>query len=60
MYPVADTYLADVLPKEQRGRMASYAYTCSFLACSFLAVPFAGFLAWWLTQRSPLGITGWR
>jgi MFS transporter, putative metabolite:H+ symporter len=55
VYPVADSYLADVLPKEHRGRMASYAYTCSFLA-----VPFAAFLAWWLTQHSPLGIAGWR
>ncbi|WP_193376491.1 MFS transporter [Mycobacterium sp. UM_CSW] len=54
-YPVADSYLADVLPKERRGRLASYAYTCSFLA-----VPFAGFLAMWLTQHSPLGIAGWR
>ncbi|MCV7028704.1 MFS transporter [Mycobacterium sherrisii] len=55
VYPVADSYLADVLPKEHRGRLASYAYTCSFLA-----VPFVGFLAWWLTQHSPLGIAGWR
>lgn len=55
LYPVADSYLADVLPKEHRGRMASYAYTCSFLA-----VPFTAFLAWWLTQHSPLGIAGWR
>lgn len=55
VYPVADSYLADVLPKENRGRMASYAYTCSFLA-----VPFAAFLAWWLTRHSPLGIAGWR
>jgi putative MFS transporter len=55
LYPVADSYLADVLPREHRGRMASYAYTCSFLA-----VPFAAFLAWWLTQHSPLGIAGWR
>lgn len=55
VYPVADCYLADVLPKQHRGRMASYAYTCSFLA-----VPFAAFLAWWLTQHSPLGIAGWR
>jgi putative MFS transporter len=23
-------------------------------------VPFAAFLAWWLTQHSPLGIAGWR
>jgi MFS transporter, putative metabolite:H+ symporter len=55
VYPVADAYLADVLPKEHRGRMASYAYTCSFLA-----VPFAAFLAWRLTQHSPLGVAGWR
>jgi MFS family permease len=55
MYQVADSYLADVLPKDHRGRLASYAYTCSFLA-----VPFAAFLAWWLTQHSPLGIAGWR
>ncbi|WP_445161204.1 MFS transporter [Mycobacterium sp. Dal123C01] len=55
LYPVADSYLADVLPREHRGRMASYAYTCSFLA-----VPFAAFLAWWLTQHSPLGVAGWR
>ncbi|OBG22147.1 MFS transporter [Mycobacterium sp. 852002-51057_SCH5723018] len=55
VYPVADTYLADVLPKERRGRLASYAYTCSYLA-----VPFAGFLAVWLTQHSPLGVAGWR
>ncbi|OBA60309.1 MFS transporter [Mycobacterium sp. 1100029.7] len=55
VYPVADSYLADVLPREHRGRLASYAYTCSFLA-----VPFAAFLAWWLTQHSPLGIAGWR
>ncbi|HEV7360497.1 MAG TPA: MFS transporter, partial [Mycobacterium sp.] len=27
LYPVADSYLADVLPREHRGRMASYAYT---------------------------------
>ncbi|MGV0039190.1 MFS transporter [Mycobacterium colombiense] len=55
VYPVADSYLADVLPKERRGRLAAYAYTCSYLA-----VPFAGFLAVWLTGHSPLGIAGWR
>lgn len=55
VYPVADSYLADVLPKERRGRLASYAYTCSYLA-----VPFAGFLAVWLSGHSPLGIAGWR
>lgn len=55
VYPVADSYLADVLPKERRGRLAAYAYTCSYLA-----VPLAGFLSVWLTGRSPLGIAGWR
>ena len=55
VYPVADCYLADVLPKERRGRLAAYAYTCSYLA-----VPFAGFLAVWLTEHAPLGVAGWR
>ncbi|WP_231973746.1 MULTISPECIES: MFS transporter [unclassified Mycobacterium] len=55
VYPVADSYLADVLPKEQRGRLAAYAYTCSHLA-----VPLAGFLSFWLSSRAPIGIAGWR
>src|SRR6478609_2688792 len=38
-YPVADSYLSDVLPKADRGRLAAWAYTCSFLA-----VPALGFL----------------
>lgn len=55
VYPVADSYLADVLPKARRGRLAASAYTCSYLA-----VPFAGFLSVWLTGHSPLGVAGWR
>jgi MFS family permease len=55
VYPVADSYLADVLPKARRGRLAAAAYTCSYLA-----VPFAGFLSVWLTGHSPLGVAGWR
>src|SRR6195952_788494 len=39
-YPVADAYLSDVLPKSHRGRLAAWAYTCSFLA-----VPVLGFLS---------------
>ncbi|MBY4130156.1 MFS transporter [Rhodococcus fascians] len=54
-YPVADAYLSDVLPKKNRGKLASYAYTCSFLA-----VPFLGFLSLWLAGRSVLEIDGWR
>lgn len=55
VYPVADSYLADVLPRNARGRMAAYAYTCSFLA-----VPAAGFMSVWMIGRAPWGIAGWR
>lgn len=54
-YPVADSYLSDVLPKAERGRLAAWAYTCSFLA-----VPALGFLALGLSGRSVLGVEGWR
>ena len=45
-YPVADSYLSDVLPKAHRGRLAAWAYTCSFLA-----VPALGFLSLGLNGR---------
>jgi putative MFS transporter len=54
-YPVADAYLSDVLPKEHRGRLAAWAYTCSFIA-----VPVLGFLSLGLTKHSLFGIPGWR
>jgi MFS transporter, putative metabolite:H+ symporter len=54
-YPVADSYLSDVLPKAHRGRLAAWAYTCSFLA-----VPALGFLAVGLSTRTVLGVDGWR
>jgi MFS family permease len=54
-YPVADAYLSDILPKKNRGKLASYAYTCSYLA-----VPALGFLSLWLAGRSILEIDGWR
>ena len=54
-YPVADSYLSDVLPKAHRGRLAAWAYTCSFLA-----VPALGFLALGLSGRTILGVDGWR
>lgn len=54
-YPVADAYLSDVLPKAHRGRLAAWAYTCSFIA-----VPAGGFLALALTGHQVLGIDGWR
>ncbi|HEY0497080.1 MAG TPA: MFS transporter [Kutzneria sp.] len=54
-YPVSDAYLSDVLPASSRGRLAAWAYTCSFLA-----VPVLGFLSLGLATQSPLGIDGWR
>lgn len=54
-YPVADAYLSDVLPKDKRGRLASWAYTLSFVA-----VPAVGFLALWLNPIHLGGISGWR
>jgi putative MFS transporter len=54
-YPVSDTYLSDVLPARFRGRLAAWAYTCSYLA-----VPALGFLSLALTDRSPLHLAGWR
>lgn len=54
-YPVADSYLSDVLPKAERGRLSAWAYTFSFLA-----VPALGFLALGLSDRTVLGVEGWR
>ena len=54
-YPVADSYLSDVLPKAHRGRLAAWAYTCSFLA-----VPALGFLALALSGKTVVGVDGWR
>ncbi len=54
-YPVADSYLSDVLPKAHRGRLAAWAYTCSFLT-----VPVLGFLSLSFTGRSLFGFDGWR
>jgi putative MFS transporter len=54
-YPVADSYLSDVLPKAHRGRLAAWAYTCSFLA-----VPALGFLTLSMNGRSVFGFDSWR
>jgi MFS transporter, putative metabolite:H+ symporter len=54
-YPVADSYLSDVLPKADRGRLAAWAYTSSFVA-----VPVLGFLSLGLAEHSLFGIAGWR
>ena len=54
-YPVADSYLSDVLPKAHRGRLAAWAYTCSFLA-----VPALGFLSLAVSGHTLFGFDGWR
>ncbi|MEW2502071.1 MFS transporter [Amycolatopsis sp. NPDC047767] len=53
--PVADAYLADLLPARARGRATAWAYTLGFCG-----VPAAGFLARALAGHAPLGIDGWR
>ena len=54
-YPVSDTYLSDVLPARARGRLAAWAYTCSYLA-----VPALGFLSLAIADKTPWGFDGWR
>ncbi|KAA9158283.1 MFS transporter [Amycolatopsis acidicola] len=53
--PLADAYLADLLPAHARGRATAWAYTVGFCG-----VPAAGFLARALVGHSPLGFAGWR
>ena len=53
--PLADAYLADLLPARWRGAATAWAYTVGFCG-----VPVAGFLARGLAGTSPLGLAGWR
>ncbi|WP_158882876.1 MFS transporter [Amycolatopsis anabasis] len=53
--PLADAYLADLLPAKSRGRATAWAYTIGFCG-----VPAAGFLARALVGTAPLGVDGWR
>ena len=55
LYPVADTFLSEILPKERRGRLAAWAYTTSYIA-----VPLVGFLAVWLNPLHFGSVAGWR
>jgi putative MFS transporter len=50
-----DTYLAELVPKQLRGRAFAYNQTVQF--CS---VPLIALLAWLLVPRAPLGLDGWR
>lgn len=50
-----DTYIAELVPKETRGR--AFAFN-QFI--QFTAVPVAALLSWRLLPLDPLGISGWR
>jgi MFS transporter, putative metabolite:H+ symporter len=50
-----DTYIAELMPKEVRGR----AFTINQVV-QFTAIPVVAFISWLLAVRSPLGIDGWR
>src|SRR5580700_101880 len=50
-----DAYLAELVPRELRGRAFAYNQTIQFSA-----VPLVALLAWLLVPRSPLGLDGWR
>jgi len=50
-----DTYVAEIMPKEIRGR----AFTVNQIV-QFSAIPVVAFVSWLLVARSPFGIDGWR
>ena len=50
-----DTYIAELMPKDMRGR--AFAFNQSV---QFSVVPVVAFLAWYLVPLSPLGFDGWR
>jgi putative MFS transporter len=50
-----DTYLAELVPKQWRGRAFAYNQTIQFSA-----VPLVALMAWLLVPRSPFGLDGWR
>jgi len=50
-----DTYIAELMPKDVRGR----AFAVNQIV-QFTAIPLVAFISWLLVPRSPLGIDGWR
>ncbi len=50
-----DTYLAELMPRDIRGR----AFAVNQVV-QFSAVPFVALVAWLLVPRTPLGVAGWR
>lgn len=54
-FTTIDTYLAELVPRQIRGR----AFAIQQMV-SFCAVPFVALLSWWLVPLSPFGFDGWR
>ncbi len=50
-----DSYIAELVPKDVRGRAFAFNQTVQFAV-----VPLVALLAWKLVPRAPLGIAGWR
>jgi len=50
-----DTYIAEIVPKEVRGR----AFALNQIV-QFTAIPIVAFLAWLLVPAKPFGMEGWR
>jgi MFS transporter, putative metabolite:H+ symporter len=50
-----DTYVAELVPKQVRGRAFAYNQTVQFSV-----VPVVAFVSWLLVPRAPLGWDGWR
>src|SRR5579863_45012 len=50
-----DTYIAELMPKEIRGR----AFAVNQVV-QFMAIPLVALVSWLLVPRSPMGIDGWR
>ena len=50
-----DTYIAELMPKEIRGR----AFAVNQMV-QFTAIPVVAFISWLLVARSPFGVDGWR
>src|SRR3982074_3387097 len=50
-----DSYIAEWVPKDRRGKAFAINY-----GLMYLAVPLAALLSWLLLPRAPFGICGWR
>jgi putative MFS transporter len=50
-----DSYIAEWVPKDRRGKAFAINY-----GLMYLAVPVAALLSWLLLPRTPLGVSGWR